>query len=560
MEKALEIFDKIKKVREAGKVLSDHSVIYELDELEKKLKENKFFLVVTGLFKRGKSSIINSLIGREVAPVAVVPLTAIITVFENGNTDEAEVVFRDGHIRKVSLDDIYDYVTEKANPANEKEVSLIKVTLQGSQLLEKCCLVDTPGIGSVFDHNSETTYSYIPKIDAALFILGADVPIAKADAEFLKEIHTTVPRTIYVLNKTDLLDEIRLQEIIQFDKQVIHEITGEPYNEITLVRVSCKRENELPGTGNITGLFNTIDSLIDTEKNVIIQENSLKQLSSVSNQLRRLLEIEVQTLQMPVVAIDEKQKTLRESVANLKETRNEFDILVKGQVDYILERETRRITETVNSLKNEYFSKIKNYFEIGNISDVVVEQFAEELTSGILESLEKIKDQTEENIIQSFQKLMLKYQSRDQSFLNEFSKILNDIFGVGFEIIIQPFNLEIYSSFYFLKHIHGRTKKIKSGFFIKLLPLSYQKQHYMKTMKENVDALLEVNMNRMKSDISYKVNESYRRFTSNAKEQVQNIYEKIDKLLDETKAKKEPEESEIFDRVQKLKHAIEWLD
>lgn len=82
----------------------------------------------------------------------------------------------------------------------------------------------------------------------------------------------------------------------------------------------------------------------------------------------------------------------------------------------------------------------------------------------------------------------------------------------------------------------------------------------MKTMKENVDALLEVNLNRMKSDISYKVNESYRRFTSNAKEQVQNIFEKIDKLLDETKAKKESEESEIFDRVQKLKYAIEWLD
>lgn len=194
------------------------------------------------------------------------------------------------------------------------------------------------------------------------------------------------------------------------------------------------------------------------------------------------------------------------------------------------------------------------------LEDAEVEQFAEELTSGILESLEKIKDQTEENIIQSFQKLMVKYQSRDQSFLNEFSKILTDIFGVGFEIIIQPFNLEVYSSFYLLKHIHGRTKNLKPGFFIKLLPFSYQKQHYMKTMKENVDALLEVNLNRMKSDISYKVNESYRRFTSNAKEQVQNIFEKIDKLLDETKAKKESEESEIFDRVQKLKYAIEWLD
>jgi GTPase Era involved in 16S rRNA processing len=112
-----------------------------------------------------------------------------------------EVIFEDGKTKPIGVDEIKGYVAEEENPKNVKKVSLLKVSVKDSELLKKCCLIDTPGLGSVFDHNSETTYNYIPKIDAALFVLGADVPIAKADSDFLKEINATVPRIIYVLNK-----------------------------------------------------------------------------------------------------------------------------------------------------------------------------------------------------------------------------------------------------------------------------------------------------------------------------------------------------------------------
>jgi predicted GTPase len=75
------------------------------------------------------------------------------------------------------------YVSEEFNPKNAKQVKYIRV-FSNSAILENLILVDTPGVGSVFTHNSDTTFDFLPKIDAALFVLSADLPISKTTRSF----------------------------------------------------------------------------------------------------------------------------------------------------------------------------------------------------------------------------------------------------------------------------------------------------------------------------------------------------------------------------------------
>jgi len=53
--------------------------------LQRRLGENALNLVVAGEFKRGKSSVINALLGAAVLPVGVVPLTSLITAVGYGD-------------------------------------------------------------------------------------------------------------------------------------------------------------------------------------------------------------------------------------------------------------------------------------------------------------------------------------------------------------------------------------------------------------------------------------------------------------------------------------------
>ena len=58
------------------------------EELKEKIQNNVFNLVVLGQFKRGKTTLINALLGEEILPTAVVPLTSIATILKYGEIQD----------------------------------------------------------------------------------------------------------------------------------------------------------------------------------------------------------------------------------------------------------------------------------------------------------------------------------------------------------------------------------------------------------------------------------------------------------------------------------------
>jgi ribosome biogenesis GTPase A len=101
-------------------------------------------VAVVGEFKRGKSSLINALLGRQVLPVGVLPLTAIPTVLEGGE-EGLLVEYADGRREQHPLDQLARFVTEDANPANTLGVTRVTARLHAPLLDDGVRLVDTPG-------------------------------------------------------------------------------------------------------------------------------------------------------------------------------------------------------------------------------------------------------------------------------------------------------------------------------------------------------------------------------------------------------------------------------
>src|SRR5580692_11251959 len=75
----------------------------KLLSLERKLASNQLHLAVLGQMKRGKSSFINALLGAEVLPTGVVPVTSVITEIRYGVVPEAAIFYRTGQREKVAL-------------------------------------------------------------------------------------------------------------------------------------------------------------------------------------------------------------------------------------------------------------------------------------------------------------------------------------------------------------------------------------------------------------------------------------------------------------------------
>ncbi len=195
--------------------------------LAAKLATQSFNLVVLGEFKRGKTTFINALIGDDLLPMAVVPLTSVVTLLRYGPKERIEVDFLDGRTDAILRSALADYVTEKGNPANRRQVKLVRIALPCDLLRSGMQLVDTPGVGSVYEHNTEAARGFLPHVDGAILLVASDPPISRGECEFLREMRPHVARLFVVQNKTDQLRPEDLRESLEFTASVLSQVLGE---------------------------------------------------------------------------------------------------------------------------------------------------------------------------------------------------------------------------------------------------------------------------------------------------------------------------------------------
>jgi GTP-binding protein EngB required for normal cell division len=188
-----------------------------------RLRTLRLEVAVVGEFKRGKSSLINALVGREVLPVGVLPLTSVPTVLERGEKGLV-VEFADGRQEHHQLDRLAGFVTEEANPGNRLGAVRVTARLHTPLLDAGVRLVDTPGVGSVHDHNTAATDAYLPNLDAAVLVTSADPPISRAERAFLERVLVHAVRLFVVLNKADYLTVDELDRTVSFTERVVREV------------------------------------------------------------------------------------------------------------------------------------------------------------------------------------------------------------------------------------------------------------------------------------------------------------------------------------------------
>ncbi len=223
----LALADQLRIVREALTALGRENAARQCGELVVKLAEDRFTLAVLGQFKRGKSSLMNAIIGRELLPTGVLPLTSAITILKYGPAERLVVSYDNSAFpEELPVSSLPDYVTEKGNTANRKKVKTACVELPVPFLRRGLEFVDTPGVGSSITANTAITYGFLPECDAVLFVTSVDMPMTSLELEFLKEIREYVDKIFIVVNKTDLVADNDRSEVLGFVTETIRSQIG----------------------------------------------------------------------------------------------------------------------------------------------------------------------------------------------------------------------------------------------------------------------------------------------------------------------------------------------
>lgn len=538
------------------------------EELREKIETNTFNLVVVGQFKRGKTSLINALLGADILPVAVVPLTSIVTIMKYGEALRIMVHFNDGRVAEIKKESLPEYVTERGNPKNEKDVSEVVITYPSPYLRGGVQIIDTPGVGSVYQHNTDVAYQYLPKSDAALFLLSVDQPLSKAELDFLKDVREYSNRIFFLLNKADYFCESDLQESMAFSKRVLREAMG---MEVRIFPVSAKLalEGKLSGAEELLKK-SLLPQFSEVLNNFLMEEKGKILLLSVINNLLRLisqarfeLELEMKSLTAPLDDLKEKIRIFEKKKKEVLLEKHDFDLLLEGETKRIVKN---LLDEDLDAFKKELASKAASDLEslcrtsAGMSLKELQSSLEEVVISEIKQAFNAWRPIEDEKLAKNFEASCRRFISRIDETVDSLLKFSSDLFAVPFDSVKAEALWSVKSGFYYKFRDEPVSLELIASSFTFALPRFIGERIIIRKMKEFLLQVIDMQSGRVRFDFAERLDRSRLDFRWEMLRRIEATIEGIGAAIEKGMSQRSKGEKEAEGRKNEVSSVLARLD
>ena len=217
------------------------------------IDQPSYDVVVCGEVKKGKSSLLNAIVGQEVLPVNNEIATSQVFRISNSSTEAFYLVFTDGSRKQISRDELTRYGSQvDANMQGEPifkdhTLSYIQVNIPVAFLPQGVNLVDTPGLGALYKSHEWITQNYVSKASAVVFVMDPERPLVEKEKEFVSKLLDITPHILFVMTKIDMYHDDVLNNVIERNRELLALIYAEksleapqiyPVSSTSLMKVS----------------------------------------------------------------------------------------------------------------------------------------------------------------------------------------------------------------------------------------------------------------------------------------------------------------------------------
>ena len=510
-------------------------------------------MAVIGQFKRGKSTLVNALLGAPVLPVSVVPLTSIPTFLQGGEQLAARVLFDNDRAEErfsrpasgcpdaeALAEFLARFVTESANPHNRLGVRVVEATCPAPVLGKGVALIDTPGIGSTFRHNTEATVNFLPQCDAALFVVSADPPITEVEVDFLKLAQRKLARVFFILNKVDYLDADERRAAVAFLQQVLCEQVGfasPPPIFCALARqgLAARRSRDAAGWQH-SGMAEIEHRIVDfllTEKADVLRRALSRQTSDILADMQRRLKLTLHSLQMPLAELDERIRLFEESLAKIEEQRIVFMNRLNGDEE--------RLANSVRKRADRLLPKSLKFFQgvVQACQDRDGARWSEEPTreaiADAMPGFFKHEFGTAHELCeQELREALLPRRRRANELIASVHRLVEKLFDVPFEPQEQEIALARAEQPYWRTHKwkFAEIGSIPEGWIDGIVPQRMRHARIRRRIMEQVEYLVTRNIGELQSSTLENLKQSVRGFRDALNDGIQQAIQTTRRALD----------------------------
>ena len=286
-----------------------------------KLDDERFVVVVLGEFNHGKSTFINALLGAPLLPTGITPTTAVLSHVSHGPRRTATIVTESGERRPIDPAALGEWLTVEGKgeqtQAEAGSIHHVELTEPLPLLENRLTLVDTPGVNDINEQRAEITYGYLPRADAAVFLLDATQILTASERQFLEEriLRSTRDRLLFVVAKADLLSEAELTETLAFARKHLGGIVPEP----AIFPVSARRalSGDRAGSG-LDAFITALGATVENQRRKLLLDNALADAGRLAGFVRQSLAIHRRSLELPLGELEDRIGRAKEKLRSGK--------------------------------------------------------------------------------------------------------------------------------------------------------------------------------------------------------------------------------------------------
>ena len=529
VEKGNRLRTHMREVQSAARDLGPDFSPYEerITALAERLREGRFHLAVLGQFKRGKSTLLNALLGEEILPTSVLPATAIPTFLRYAPAREARVFFEDGRDPLVLADRsagdmtafLARFVTEKANPKNRLGVSRVEACLPLPLLERGVVFIDTPGIGSTLRHNTAATLDCLDTCDAALFLISADPPMTEAELAFLAEVRDKVPRLFFALNKTDYLSPEERSEAEAYFRKLLHAEAGVP-EECPIFCVSARRGlRARNGGGEEAWRESGLDALerhllrfLAKEKNEALREAIARKAATLVSEMLLDAGLRIRSLRMPLRDLENRSERLFRKIEEARRQRFLAEDLLAGdrkRAAAFLEAETRALRERTRTVLD-----VEALRAVERPGDRALQEAAQEaLARAIPPLFEKEFVACAEAVSRRVEKVLRSHRERAEELVEEVRRAAAELFEIPYVEAGETTTFSLSREpCWVTRQWNATMSPFPPGSFDALLPARLRKARVLARVRQGTEALVRQNTENLRWSLLQSLNDAFFRF------------------------------------------------
>ena len=226
-----------------------------LAQVQHKLQDNTYQVLVVGEAKRGKSTLVNALIGRNILPTDVDIATSQVFRVCPAEREAYRLRFEDDSQREITVNDLPRYgsqivADQNGVPRLNETIRWIEIDMPVKFLPPNVRILDTPGLGALYAAHAQITHRFVPYADAVIFVLESQAPIGDPEIRFVEQLLGVTANIFFVQTKIDQFRKEAWQEVLKRNHEILQVRFGSRLQDTRVWPVSSTNLAKMAATND----------------------------------------------------------------------------------------------------------------------------------------------------------------------------------------------------------------------------------------------------------------------------------------------------------------------